>query len=276
MLDSKVAELTDGLIQTQFTERRQLLQEEFLRVAQELTGRGNLHTSAHVLRVAEVCRREMEIRAWIVHNVHLRVLSQLGVDPYPELSGDLKNRLSFFVSLGDDYARAPNELAQRLGLQSHPDYRMHETREHILAKLGTEIDLFVEGLVRCMQQHGATAEGSSTFHFHSAVGAVQTGHGSTANVVQHIGTQERETLLQALAVVKDALSKLPDTAGASKAEIVEMVEDAHAEIQKPAPNRIKMASILTTIGDTIRVLGSMNSAYQSLKIALLPYGLTLP
>ena len=41
MLNSKVAELTDGLIQTQFTERRQLLQEEFLRVAQELNGRGN-------------------------------------------------------------------------------------------------------------------------------------------------------------------------------------------------------------------------------------------
>ena len=153
---------------------------------------------------------------------------------------------------------------------------MHEAREHVFAKIGTEIDLFVEGLVRRIQQQPGTSEGSSTFHFHSAVGAVQTGHGSTTNVVQHIGTQERETLLKALALVKDALSKLPDTSGVSKTEIVEVVEDAHAEIQKPAPNRIKMASILTTIGDTIRVLGSMNSAYQSLKIALLPYGLTLP
>ena len=136
--------------------------------------------------------------------------------------------------------------------------------------------MFVETLTRQRQQRTDQTEGKPVYNIYSPIGAFQTGAGSSANVVQHIGTQERETLLQALVVVKDALSKLPETAGISKAEIVEMVEDAHAEIQKSAPNRIKMTSILTTVGETIRVVGSMNSAYQSLKTALLPHGITLP
>ena len=76
MLDSKVLELTDGLIQTQFAERRQRLQEEFVRAAQEFNASNRYSTSVHVQHVAEICRREVEIRARIVHNAHLRVLSQ--------------------------------------------------------------------------------------------------------------------------------------------------------------------------------------------------------
>ena len=131
MLDPKVVDLTDRLIQTQFAERHKRLQEEFVRTAQEFNATNRYSTSVHVQHVAEICRREVEIRAQIVLAAHTRVFSELAVAPYPELSRDLKNRLSYYVSLGDDYARAPNELAHRIGLQSHPDYRMHETRDHI-------------------------------------------------------------------------------------------------------------------------------------------------
>jgi hypothetical protein len=147
---------------------------------------------------------------------------------------------------------------------------MHETRDHILAKFGTEIDLYVEGLGSRTTQQGRTAEGSSTFNFHGPVGAVQTGPGSTANVVQPLEARDKDALLQALALVREALSKLPDTAGVPKSEIVEMVDDMDTEVQKPTPNRSKMTSMLTTVGKTIRVFESMTSAYQSLKTALLP------
>ena len=276
MLDSKVVELTDGLIQTQFAERRLRLQEELRSASQEFNARNTLFSSMHVLRVAEVCRREVETRAWIVHHAHLRVLSQLAVDPYPELSRDLKGRLSYFLPLGDDYAQALQDLARRSGLQSHPEFRIHEAREHILAKIGTEIDLFVETLARRKKQQGNQADGRSVYNFYAGVGAFQAGPGSTANVVQHLGTQDKETLLQALSLVKDALSKLPETAGFPKAEIVEMVEDADAEIKKPSPNGIKLSSVLTTIGNSIQTLGSLQSVYQTLKAALLPFGIMLP
>jgi hypothetical protein len=221
-------------------------------------------------------RHEVEIRGWIVHNAHVRVLSQLAVDPYPELSRDLKGRLSYFLPLGDDYAQAPREVAGRLGLQSSPEIRIHETRDHVLAKIGTEIDLFVETLIRQRQQRTDQTEGNPVYIFHSSVGAVQTGLGSVANVVQHIGAQDKETLLQALLLVRDALSQLPDTASFPKADIIELVNDADAEIKKPSPNRTKLSSVLTTIGNSIQTLGTLQSVYQALKVALLPFGIMSP
>jgi hypothetical protein len=83
MLDPKVVEITNGLIQTQFAERRQRLPEG-LRAASQRAAIGN--SGMHVRQAVEICRREVEIRAWIVHNAHVRVLSELAVAHYPELS----------------------------------------------------------------------------------------------------------------------------------------------------------------------------------------------
>jgi hypothetical protein len=276
MLDSKVIDLTDRLIQVQFAERRQQLHGELLNAAGQFSARGTLNSSMHLQRVTEICRHEIEIRAWLVYNAHVRVLSQLAVTPYPELSQDLKGRLAYFLPLGDDYAQAPKDLAQRIGLQSHPDIRVHETRDHVLAKIGTEIDIFVETLARQKQQQSAQPEGSSVYHFHSAVGAFQASSGSIANVVQHIGSHDKEAIQEALSAVKEALTTLSEFQDFPKREIVEIVDEASSEIAKPSPNRVKLTSMLTTIGDTIRMAGSLNSAYQLLKTAILPLGITLP
>ncbi len=274
MLDSNAIDLSDRLIQTQFAERRQQLQQELLKAAQQFNARGALNSSMHLQRVTEICRHEIEIRAWIIHNAHVRVLSQLSISPYPELSRDLKGRVAYFLPLGDDYAQAPKDMAQRIGLQSHPDIRVHEAREHVLAKIGTEIDLFVETLAR--QQRSIQAEGGPIYHFHSPVGAFQTGAGSIANVVQHIGSSDKEAIRKALSAVKDALATLSESQNFPKREIVEIVDDASSEIAKPSPNRVKLTSMLSTIGDSIRMAGSLNSAYQLLKTAILPLGITLP
>jgi hypothetical protein len=276
MLDPKVVELTDRLIQTQYAERRQQLACEIHSAAQQFNSRGTLHSSMHLQKVTEICHHEVEIRAWIVHNAHVRVLSQLGADHYPELAGDLKGRLAYYLPLQDDYAQAPKELAHRIGLQSHPDIRIHETRDHVLTKIGTEIDLFVETLIRQGQQRTEQAAGNPVYNINAPIGAFQTGPGSMATVVQHIGTEDKETLLLALSLVRDALSQLPDTAGFPRADIIELVNDADAEIKKPAPNRTKLSSVLTTIGNSIQTLGTLQSAYQTLKGALLPFGITLP
>lgn len=276
MLDSKVVELTDRLIQTQFAERRQQLANEILSTAQLLNSRGLLNSGAHIQKVIEICRHEVEIRAWIVHNAHVRVLTQLAVAPYPELSSNLKGRLSYFLPLGDDYAQAPRELAGRLGLQSSPDIRIHETRDHVLAKIGTEIDLFVETLTVQRQQRTDQTAGTPVYNIYSPIGAFQTGPGSMASVVQHIGAQDKETLQEALSLVRDALSQLPDTADFPRADIIELVNDADAEIKKPSPNGIKLSSVLTTIGNSIQTLGTLHSVYQTLKAALLPFNIMLP
>jgi hypothetical protein len=276
MFDPKFVELTDGLIQSQFSERRQSLAGELRAIGEELNSRGMFHSSDHVRRVVEICRHEIETRGWIVYNAHARVLSQLAIEPYPELSRDLKGRLSYFLPLGDDYAQAPKELATRLGLQSRPEIGVGETREHVLSKIGVEIDLFAETVGRRKQQGADQTDGKSVYNFYSGVGAVQTGTGSTANVVQHIGSQEKQALQEALQAVRDAVSFLKDNQDFRKSDIIELVDEANSEVAKPTPNRLKLSSLLTTIGDTIRAIGSINSVYQLFKTALLPFGITLP
>lgn len=276
MLDPIVVELTDSIIQSQFAERRQQLAKDVQAIGMELSARGLFNSGAHVQRVIEICRREIETRGWIVYNAHTRVLAQLAIEPFPELSRDLKARLSYFLSLGDDYVRVPEQLAARLGLQSHPDTRVHEAHDHVLAKLGTEIDLYVETLARRKKERDNRADGRPIYNFYGAVGAFQTGSGSSAAVVQHIGSHDKEALQQALSAVREALSRLSDTQDFPKKEIIEIVDEAHSEIAKPSPNRVKLTSMLTTVGDTIRMMGSMNSAYQLFKTALLPLGITLP
>lgn len=276
MLDPKVVELTDGLIQAQFTERRQHLAGEVLAIGQELNSHGMFHSGEHVRRVVGICRREIEIRGLIVHQAHVRVLSQLVIEPYPELSWDLKRRLSYFLSLGDDYAQAPKELATRLGLQSSPDTRVHEAHDHVLKKISTEIDLFVATICSRKQQGADQTDGKSVYNFYSGVGAVQTGHGSITNVVQHIGREEKQALQEALKAIKDAVSSIKRTQDFPKEEIIELVDEANSEVAKSTPNRLKLSSTLSTIGETIRTIGSLNSVYQLFKTALLPFGITLP
>jgi hypothetical protein len=60
MLDRKVLELTDGLIQTQFDERRKRLPEELRTAAMHHNARGS--SGAHLQQNVAICRHEIEIR----------------------------------------------------------------------------------------------------------------------------------------------------------------------------------------------------------------------
>jgi len=278
MLDPRVAEITERLIATQFVERRQELSRQLLTTGNHFNSRGTFHSSMHLQAVANLCFQEIDIRAQIVFRTHVRVLSQLNVEPYPEMAQDLKQRLDLFVSLVDDYAGSLNDLRSRLGPMSISISisRIHETRDHVLSKLGAEIDLFAESLLRQQQQRSARDQGQPVINNYGTVGAFQMGSGSVANVTQHIGSQEKETLRAALSEVKGAINALSDEVRFPKTEVIEMVDDATIEIAKPAPNRVKLATILTGVGDAVKILGDAKETYQLLKTALLPFNIMLP
>lgn len=276
MLTPKVIELTNQLIQVQFDERRQLLSNEILAVAEKLNARGLLYSSIRLDEVRKLCAHEVGIRAQIVFQCHARVLSQLAIEPYPNLSAELKERLAYFLPLSSDYSQALEELASRLSLMSKPDTSIVSSREHALKKIGAEIDLFVESALRLKQSRKEHTAETPVYNIFAPVGALQTGAGSTATVVQHIGTEDKQALLEALSLVREALTKLPDTPGFPRAEIIELVGEADLEIKKPSPNGVKLSSVLTTIGNYIQTLGTLQSIYQTFKAALLPFGISLP
>ena len=166
--------------------------------------------------------------------------------------------------------------ANQVGIKAPPiSYALERT----MTKVSTEIDLFALNLVQRAgtgktqrQREGPQA----VFNIYSPVGAIQTGSGATANIVQNLGSQDRDLLIKALELTKQALSSVDEIPGNPKEEVVELVEEAKTEVAKTKPNGVRLTSILTAIATAIQTAGSLQPAYQALKAALLPLGILLP
>jgi hypothetical protein len=112
------------------------------------------------------------------------------------------------------------------------------------------------------------------FHI-SSVGAIQTGPSATANIVFNIA-EDREELRRALDAVRDALSTVEALPAHPISEVVDLVDEAKIEIDKPKPNNMRLGSALSAVATAIQAVGSLQPAYQTLKAALLPLGIMLP
>jgi hypothetical protein len=103
------------------------------------------------------------------------------------------------------------------------------------------------------------------FNFYSPVGAVQTGPSATANVVQTINPSDKETLLKALETVKRGLVDIDALPAHPKKEIIELVDEAHVEVNKSTPNGTRLGSILQGIATAIQTAVAYSQPIRPLK-----------
>jgi hypothetical protein len=130
------------------------------------------------------------------------------------------------------------------------------------------------GLDNTLQQ--GTSPMTQNYHFHGSVGSVQTGANSVANVVQNLGAEDRASLLAALQQVKEALSVAPSIAETERQKLLEKAEECSSQMAAESPNNTELLTTLNVLGTAIQSIASAQPAYQVLKIALLPLGITLP
>ena len=71
-------------------------------------------------------------------------------------------------------------------------------------------------------------------------------------MIQTINPSEKETLLKALETVKQGLVDIDALPAHPKNEIIELVDEAHTEVNKSNPNGTKLGSILLGIATAIR------------------------
>ncbi len=277
MLDPKFTELADRLIQVEFQERRQHLSREIEYVYNEMADRGIGRSGIAVARIRELCVREVGIRASIVWQMLVKVISSTGVGPSETLAQDLKAEIERYLPPDlPELTQIVRQHADRVRIEQTPS-TLNEVRTHALNKVGVEIDLFVHSLMSQAQaREGQPASPPPVIHIHSPVGVIQTGPGATANVLQDLGTEGREELLRVLRQLSESLAALQELPGSPKEEIIELVHDGITEIQKPTPNGMRLRSILTTVGPAIQTVGALHSVYQALKAAALLLGISLP
>jgi hypothetical protein len=172
-----------------------------------------------------------------------------------------------FKTLTDSFVQAQKDS----GI-IQPQLNILDAKNHTQAKHEIEIDLYVDSLCGT---DGANGMSSQTYNFYGNIGAVQTGAHAIANTVQSLGSEDRTALVEALTKVQEALaaSVMHEQ---QKSELLEISNEAQMQIASSSPNNTKLMSIFNVLATSVQAISSAQPAYQALKLALLPLGITLP
>lgn len=275
MFSEKFLERLNRLIGVQLEERRKQIPLDISVAQRKAAANGMLNSSNFILQVKDVCEREIEIRAVIVWKCLVRLLNTLPDEACDNLASDLKQFLVESIEL--DYEELTQILNSNLrGMLKPEQVAISGARDHVISKHDIEIDLYVDTMVEKQKTESSSMAEKHDYHFYGSVGAVQTGSGAQANVVQNLGSEDKQAIKQALALASDAIKTASDIAESQKTELVEIVDETNAELEKESPNSTKLQSLFVTIGTTIQTFASAKPAYQALKGALIPLGITLP
>ncbi|CAE6900272.1 hypothetical protein [Paraburkholderia domus] len=157
-----------------------------------------------------------------------------------------------------------------------------EQKQYIrCAGTGNKMPIFFRGLEfdKWGEELGSQNSGGGTngnnFIFNGAVGSVQTGTNAVSNVVQTFGGPDKGKLIEALRELqKDLASAI--ISEPTRTDLSEIAGETIVELNKDRPNQIKLTSSLNTIAQSIQTAASVLPAYQLLKVALTPFGISLP
>ncbi|MHB8773429.1 MAG: hypothetical protein ACYC7J_20755 [Syntrophales bacterium] len=279
MLDQDIVNIAKDRINLEIGEQKKWLHTEIQRIKAEMAGRGLLHSSIIVKRVADVCVEAVKNRAQLVWQILFRFITTTGISYTEGLSEELKALIALHLpSQLADLKDQVIEISQFAGAQ-----KMHTTleteldaaRSVALAKVGTEIDLFVHSLKRKADlQEGKST--STVFNVYSPVGSIQIGDNSIANVNQMVDTETRQRIINALEEIESQLGDPDLDIALQKEELIEVVKETGEELQKEKPNVTRLRSLLTTVGTSIQLISSLKPAYETLKQALTFLGISLP
>jgi hypothetical protein len=272
MLDERIRERAKQLIIVQFAEREEQLKKDLGLAKADFSRDGIYHSSMMLRKLQEIIVRELEIRTMLAWESIVRVHRTLGSEVISNLKVDLQKELFKYIDQEDDaLSRLLEE--ERLRVDKGASLSLTEAVKHVKAKHEIEIELYVDSLEQAKQVSQPPAP---VYHFYGNVGAVQTGLYASANIIQNLGEADKEFLFNALSMIKDTLASIREMSETQRKELTQMVEETLTEIKSAQPNNTKVKAILNTLAISIQTVASAQPAYQALKSALLPLGITLP
>jgi len=115
----------------------------------------------------------------------------------------------------------------------------------------------------------AQSKNVNNFTINGPVGALQSGVGSVAHVIQNV-SGNKEDLLKILAEIRDTAQKKLPTEKSS--QIVTLVDDTREELALPDPNRRKLSERLSALGNIIQTTDSLVNLYGPLMTLLKSLG----
>jgi hypothetical protein len=279
MVDQEVVKLAQDRIHIEISEQNSRIHTEIERIKAELNAKGLMRSGAMIKRVADVCSEAVKNRAQLAWQILFRFITTTGISYAEGLSEELKELVA--VHLPNHLGDLKRNISQAVQLAGVPNLgasietELDTARNVALAKVGTEIDLFVHSLKRKAEVQESKAM-STIFNVYSPVGSIQIGDNSIANVSQIVDTDTKHQIAGALEQISRVLSQPDLDTALPKGELIEVVQETREELQKEKPNVTRLRSLLTTVGTSIQVISSLKPAYETLKQALTFFGVSLP
>ncbi len=244
-------------------------------ILQESTSRGMSQSSTAILLLAELHTdnlRDAVPEAW---NLLTETHRAMGSDASGETRAAMKSWMSERIKelKGRASAQIEHDLTQYgARLQNRGMLERIDNTESIARALDSQyaavIDNYVDQLTNTpMTQPPLTINAQN-------IGAVLTGDRATAHVTQNAGTVEQ--MRELVELMRDVLKHEPSLDERKKGELMEIANDAHAELAKPAPNETKLMTLFTLLTQSVQTLPAAKPAYTAAKALLAPFGISLP
>lgn len=274
MLDTLLVNRFHTLLDSKLSERHKQFPMELTTINSQAAAKGAYGSSAWQTQTRQAFEQEFGIRSIITWESLVRVHKTLGCPMSQELRNDFKAEMHMKIDLY--YQELSATLKKQLrNIQANVNLMLENAHEQILQKHDIEVDLYVESLTLSESPHEKHPM-TQNYNFYGNVGAVQTGANASANVIQNLGDEDRAALSTALIEVRAALEQNPALSDRQKQELLEIADDCATQINSEAPNNTKLLTMFNVLGTAVQSLASAQPAYQTLKMALLPLGITLP
>lgn len=276
MLDQLLTNRFIQLLEVRLTERRKQFPIDLAQIDNHATTHGAFHSSMRMLQIHQAHEREIEVRAIIAWESLVRVHRTLGCSISETLREDMKGEMrrvieSAHKELSDTLQDRLKNSQIRIPLSLSLDDAFAQTiRKHEI-----EADLYVDS-IGATQSKEINHPMTQQYNFYGNVGAVQTGANAVANVIQNLGADDRAALSTAITQVREALGVSTSLTSQQQQELIEIANECSIQLESTAPNSTKLLSMFNVLGTAIQSIASAQPAYQALKTALLPIGITLP
>lgn len=238
------------------------------RIRTQMAAKGLLRSGHHIRTLDETSSDELGIatRAMLNHvrNVdqaqpseqvpqRVAMLSDLLLERVKALHGHLTDEVATQVRrIGQD----PTELK----VHTKADAALSEALATVPAHVRTIVTGTANAARRSTEMTGTTNNNINLAVTDSVIGNIQTGAGSVAGATQTVHRHASEAALQAITDVLATIARaqIPDR---DREELLEMMRELQAEVQKPAPNGRRLRSLLGVGADLVAIGPAVQAAW---------------
>lgn len=260
------------LVDVKMMERRKQFPLELSQIDSQAAAHRMFHSSVRVLQTQQAHECELEVRSILAWESLVRVHRTFGQPMSDALRDDLKAEIHRHIDQAmTELTGSLDERSKKSGLNM--SVSLVDAHRAAIDKHDVEVDLYVDSLTAVT---GGTSTMTHNYNFYGAVGSVQTGANATANIIQNLGADDCASLSSAIQQVREALSNAQSVGEAQRRELIEIADECASQMSSSTPNNTKLLTMFNVLGTAIQSIASAQPAYQALRVAVLPLGITLP